>query len=190
MTSFDEFMEIPPCASGSHSLEKPEEPVKPAVEAAPAASKDAEGREVYGAPAAAANAEPALPPLPAAPKIEIKDAAKPKSTAYVEEQDDPEVTVEKGARCKRKACGKDYDGGDRKDEECRYHAGVVRLFPFFPPSFDTANSLPPTAYFPCAPSLHYSLLPPGLLTRLSFLSSPRRRQQRLLVLQATMPRLR
>jgi hypothetical protein len=126
-------MEIPPCASGTHSLEKPEEPVKPAVDAAPAASTDAQGREVYGA--AAASAEPVLPPLPAAPKIEVKDAAKPKSTAYVEEQDDPEVVVKEGTRCKRKACGKDYDGGDRKDEECRYHAGVVRFLSFSSFSF-------------------------------------------------------
>ncbi|GAA5862174.1 hypothetical protein JCM8547_007763 [Rhodosporidiobolus lusitaniae] len=122
VTDFDEFMAIKPCATGTHSTEKPEEPAKPVVvDTAPAASKDAVGREVYGAAPTKPAAE--LPPLPAAPTVP-KDAAKPKSTEYVEEQDDPGVTIEKGMRCKRKACGKEFEGQERTAVECRYHAGV------------------------------------------------------------------
>ncbi|GAA5833267.1 hypothetical protein JCM11251_005189 [Rhodosporidiobolus azoricus] len=121
VTDFDDFMKLPTCATGTHSLEKPEEPVKPAVvEAAPPVTTDKDGKEVYGVAACAA----AEPPLPPAPKMELKDAAKPKSTEYVEEQDDPDAKVEKGTRCKRRACGHEYDGGDRATEECRYHPGV------------------------------------------------------------------
>ncbi|BGP13967.1 hypothetical protein JCM10213_005553 [Rhodosporidiobolus nylandii] len=118
VTDFDDFMKLPPCATGTHSSEKPEEPAKPAVNAAaaPQGTVDADGKETFGAPV--------QPPLPAAPKMEVKDVAKPKSTEYVEEQDDPAVEVPKGTRCKRKACGQEYDGGERKDGECRYHAGV------------------------------------------------------------------
>ncbi|GAA5888192.1 hypothetical protein JCM6882_000315 [Rhodosporidiobolus microsporus] len=124
VTDFDDFMKLPTCATGTHSTEKPEEPVKPAVvDAAPAATTDKDGKETYGAAPASAS-EAALPPLPAAPKAEVKDAAKPKSTAYVEEQDDPDAKVEKGTRCKRRACGMEYDGGERADGECLYHPGV------------------------------------------------------------------
>ncbi|GAA6026954.1 hypothetical protein JCM8097_005991 [Rhodosporidiobolus ruineniae] len=120
VTDFDDFMKIPPCATGTHSLEKPEEPAKPVVDASSApspASKDADGKEVYGAPALP-------PPPPAAAAAALKDAAKPKSTEYVEEQDDPEVEVQKGTRCKRKACGKEFEGGERADGECQYHPGA------------------------------------------------------------------
>lgn len=126
-------MKLAPCATGTHSSE-PVEPAKPVVTsaaAAPAAgpsSTSADGKETYGA---AASTEPAskLPPLPSAPKLAHQDKVqKPASTPYVEEQDDPDVEIKTGMRCKRKACGHEYDGQDRTDEECRYHAGVVSPF--------------------------------------------------------------
>ncbi|GAA5996355.1 cysteine and histidine-rich domain-containing protein [Rhodotorula paludigena] len=129
VTDFDDFMKLAPCATGTHSSE-PVEPAKPVVTsaaAAPAAgpsSTSADGKETYGA---AAPTEPAskLPPLPSAPKLAHQDKVqKPASTPYVEEQDDPAVEIKTGMRCKRKACGHEYDGQDRTDEECRYHAGV------------------------------------------------------------------
>ncbi|GAA5978842.1 hypothetical protein JCM11641_003582 [Rhodosporidiobolus odoratus] len=125
VTDFDDFMKLPPCATGTHSTEKPEQPAAKSsvVDAAVPASKDAAGKEVYGA-VTRTQAAPSLPPLPAAPKLDVKDVAKPKSTEYVEEQDDPAVQVQKGTRCKRKACGKEYEGGEREDGECQYHAGV------------------------------------------------------------------
>lgn len=91
-------------------------------------STDENGKEVYGTAAAApvaADPQP-LPPAPASVQPP-KDGVKPVSTSYVEEQDDPGAQVAKGTKCKRKACGTEYDGGDRHDEECRYHAGVVSL---------------------------------------------------------------
>jgi hypothetical protein len=117
VTSFDEFLSIPGCLSGTHSSEAPIAPPQPIVPpTATPTTKNAAGQEVYGA----------HPPLPPAPSpAPAKDAAKPVSTVYVEEQDDPEVVVEKGARCMRKACGQSYEGEDRENEECRYHAGAV-----------------------------------------------------------------
>ncbi|GAA6000980.1 hypothetical protein JCM10207_007355 [Rhodosporidiobolus poonsookiae] len=122
VTDFDDFMALPPCATGTHSTEKLEvAPPVPIVDtAAKPVSTDADGKEVYGAaPAPAAAAA-----LPAAPKAGLKDAVKPKSTEYVEEQDDPDVKVEQGTRCKRKACGEAYEGGERADGECNYHPGA------------------------------------------------------------------
>lgn len=125
MTSFDEFLNLKGCTTGTHSSEPPEPLPKPTASASDTvapSSTDAEGKEVYGT---ASTVAATLPPLPPAPASAPRDAAKPVSTTYVEEQDDPDATVEKGAKCKRKACGAEYDGGDRHGEECRYHAGVV-----------------------------------------------------------------
>ncbi|KAK4058918.1 hypothetical protein OIO90_000364 [Microbotryomycetes sp. JL221] len=139
VTDFSDFLNIPGCATGSHSSEKPVEPVttfnkvngKDAANATAAnvkpVSSDANGREVYGTaatPAAAATgAGPA--PLPQPPAgVKLADAAKPQSTQFVIEQDDPDVPVAKGMACKRKSCNVTYDGQERTDEECEFHAGV------------------------------------------------------------------
>lgn len=133
VTDFDDFMKLPTCATGSHSLE-PAEPLKPVAEASKAPSTtDADGKEVYGAavPQDSRSEDSSLPPLPPGPKIAHKEGPqKPQSTPYVEEQDDPEVEVKKGMRCKRRACGKEYEGEDRQEGECKYHAGVVNRLPF------------------------------------------------------------
>ncbi|TNY22477.1 chord-domain-containing protein [Rhodotorula diobovata] len=128
VTDFDDFMKIPPCATGTHSLE-PAEPLKPAVVESPApgpSSTSADGKEVYGS-AMASTTQPAahLPPLPAAPQLAHEDSVKkPVSTEYVEEQDDPDVEITKGMRCKRKACGAEFEDQTREDGECTYHPGV------------------------------------------------------------------
>lgn len=82
-TSFDDFLNIPGCATGTHSSEAPVAAPKPVVPAAAAPSTtNAEGKEVYGAAAPAP-----LPPAPSpAPAPALADGAKPVSTAYVEEQ--------------------------------------------------------------------------------------------------------
>ncbi|KAI5474199.1 CORD and CS domain containing protein, partial [Pseudohyphozyma bogoriensis] len=118
VTSFDEFVAIPGCASGSHSSEKPVEAPKPAVAAPAPTTTNAAGQEVYGAAASAPS------PLPAAPTPPPTAPSKPQSTIYVEEQDDPDVAPTKGTTCKRKACGVSYDGESREGEVCSYHPGA------------------------------------------------------------------
>ncbi|KWU46497.1 chord-domain-containing protein [Rhodotorula sp. JG-1b] len=128
VTDFDDFMKIPPCATGSHSLEAPEgaPKVAPRVESAPT-STTADGKEVYGNKSIVNDSAFKSPSgsLPLGPKpVAAQEPPKPQSTEYVEVQDDPDATVEKGTRCKRKACGQEYDGGERTDGECKYHPGV------------------------------------------------------------------
>lgn len=133
-------MKIPPCATGSHSSEPVEGAPKSArVEPAKGpTSTTADGKEVYGAPTSTTKSNPAndsafrspsgslpLGPKPTAAQEQAAAPAKPQSTEYVEVQDDPDVPVDKGTRCKRKACGHEYDGGERTDGECKYHPGVV-----------------------------------------------------------------
>ncbi|KAM0792252.1 hypothetical protein ACM66B_004946 [Microbotryomycetes sp. NB124-2] len=128
VTDFDDFIKIPGCATGSHSTEKPVEPATAAIAASnpsglsvKPSSTTANGTKVYGSAGS-------LPPLPAAPgpssSTKLADAAKPKSTEFVIEQDDPEVEVTRGMTCQRKSCNQTYDGQDRTDDECEFHAGV------------------------------------------------------------------
>ena len=131
VTDFDDFMKIPPCATGSHSLEAPEgaPKVAPRVESAPT-STTADGKEVYGNKSIVNDSAFKSPSgsLPLGPKpVAAQEPPKPQSTEYVEVQDDPDATVEKGTRCKRKACGQEYNGGERTDGECKYHPGVVSV---------------------------------------------------------------
>lgn len=116
VTSFEDFLAMTGCTTGTHSLEVPLAAPKPTVAPAPTTTSSS-GTESYGAPPP----PPSLAPLPAAPTATAP--LKPVSTAYVEEQDDPDVIISAGAPCKRKACGKSHDGSSRAAEECLYHPG-------------------------------------------------------------------
>ncbi|SCV69053.1 BQ2448_2073 [Microbotryum intermedium] len=124
VTAFDDFLAMPGCATGTHSSEKPVAPPKATVvESTPApVSTGVNGQETYGAPVTS------LPPPPSraasSSSATLKDR-QPVSTEYVEEQDDPSVTVPAGARCKRRACGATFElSTSRHDTECQYHIGV------------------------------------------------------------------
>ncbi|KAH8922399.1 chord-domain-containing protein [Atractiella rhizophila] len=116
---FDEFMAIKGCVVGSHSSDPstvlPNLP-KPAATADKPTMVSQNGTEVYGA----------LPPPPkivSELKVEPK-AEPPPAQEIVIEEDPVDVKVDKGMKCKRKPCGKAYEGEERKDDECRFHPGV------------------------------------------------------------------
>lgn len=116
-------MKFEPCATGTHSSEKPEPVSKPEDAASSPSTKEPSSTsgttETYGTAAS-------LPPPPPHSALTANAAPpKPTSTAYVEEQDDPEVMLTPGMGCKRKSCGKSYeDGMERSAEECVYHPGA------------------------------------------------------------------
>ncbi|GAA5947278.1 hypothetical protein JCM3765_001602 [Sporobolomyces pararoseus] len=122
-TDFDDFMKFETCATGTHSSEKPE-PVSKPEEASASTSKEPSSTsgttETYG------TATPLPPPPPPSASTANAPPTKPTSTAYVEEQDDPDVKLSTGMSCKRKSCGKSYEGDEmeRHSEECQYHPGV------------------------------------------------------------------
>ncbi|KAK4053759.1 hypothetical protein OIV83_001415 [Microbotryomycetes sp. JL201] len=123
VTDFGDFLLINGCTTGCHSTEKPVEPAPVSTASGSdvqPTSTTANGTEVYGAARA-------LPPLPAAPPStsgKLSDAAKPQSTEFVIEQDDPDVPIARGMTCKRKSCNQTYEEQERTDEECEFHAGV------------------------------------------------------------------
>ncbi|GAA5931286.1 cysteine and histidine-rich domain-containing protein [Sporobolomyces koalae] len=124
-TDFDDFVKFEPCASGTHSHE-PAQPSRPAPSSSTvtATATTTNGTtETYGI------APQTVAPTPAATSsrsTSLKAPPKPQSTPYVELQDDPEIPLVEGMTCKRKSCGKSYQGSDmdRTADECQYHPGV------------------------------------------------------------------
>ncbi|GAA5875445.1 hypothetical protein JCM16303_000626 [Sporobolomyces ruberrimus] len=121
-TEFDDFMKFEPCATGTHSSEKPE----PVVPATSSSSTSKEPSSTSGSTETYGSVAPLPPPPPPSTSTANIAPPKPTSTAYVEEQDDPEVKISKGTTCKRKSCGTTYEGDEmeRGGEECRYHPGA------------------------------------------------------------------
>jgi CHORD len=121
VTSFDEFLTLPGCTSGSHSTETVSRPAP--VSTAPAVgavsvpmSVDAAGVETYGTLKSATPA-PVIPP----PALEEK---KPEPL----EQDDPSVPVQKGTKCRRLGCNAEHisdevSRGNGPGAICVFHPG-------------------------------------------------------------------
>ncbi|RFU76970.1 zinc-binding [Trichoderma arundinaceum] len=110
--TFDEFMEIPPCTTGTHSTTEKPPPVeeKPQIDEAALAKKIAE----------ASVSAPTRLPIQPAQHIPTPPPPPPDS-----EDDDPSLEIPDGAECRRKACGAKYKKGSaREGEECVHHPGV------------------------------------------------------------------
>ncbi|KAL7266362.1 hypothetical protein RUND412_011093 [Rhizina undulata] len=120
--TFDEFLAIPPCTTGKHSTTAVA--LAPAQTSGlrdfnlnqkhpevPAPSSIAGGVETYG-----------QKPLP---KVSPSPTPPPEKKEKPLEQDDPNVPVPEGAKCKRLACGQTHPGGPRPETEtCEHHPGV------------------------------------------------------------------
>ncbi|KAL7914776.1 HSP20-like chaperone [Trichoderma velutinum] len=110
--TFDEFMNIPPCTTGTHSTTERPPPVdeKPPIDEAALAQKISEARV----------SAPARLPIQPAQHIPTPPPPAPDS-----EDDDPSLDIPDGAECRRKACGAKYSkGAAREGEECVHHPGV------------------------------------------------------------------
>ncbi|KAL5088768.1 HSP20-like chaperone [Trichoderma sp. SZMC 28012] len=110
--TFDEFMNIPPCTTGTHSTTEKPPPVdeKPPIDEAALAQKISE----------ASVSAPARLPIQPAQHIPTPPPPPPDS-----EDDDPSLDIPDGAECRRKACGAKYSkGAAREAEQCVHHPGV------------------------------------------------------------------
>jgi hypothetical protein len=114
--TFDEFLAIEPCTTGTHS-DVDDTPVPEPVQA-PEISNGTQVNlgslgEALPAPA------PRLPAAQAAPKPPASPAPPPES-----EDDDPTAALKEGMTCRRKGCGETHKGGDREGEKCVHHPGA------------------------------------------------------------------
>ncbi|KAF9773422.1 hypothetical protein IL306_008779 [Fusarium sp. DS 682] len=110
--TFDEFMDIPPCTTGTHSTtDKP-----PQLEEKPQQDDAALAQKIDALNATA----PSRAPIPTAQHAPTPPPPPPES-----EDDDPSLEIADGVGCKRRACGATYKkGSSRDDEECVHHPGV------------------------------------------------------------------
>ena len=128
MLTFDDFLAIPPCASGSHSVEPPPAAAVTSRAAEPAVSLSNEPVAIE--PKTATTVPVSVPPRPPSSSQRSTASARQRSTtpfpldgAEVVQDPDDSMPVE-GAICKRNACGKAYVVGDeRSSDECSWHPG-------------------------------------------------------------------
>ncbi|KAK5987295.1 Cysteine and histidine-rich domain-containing protein morgana [Cladobotryum mycophilum] len=110
--TFDEFMNIPPCTTGTHSTTERPPPVeeKPQLDEAELARKIEE----------ASVSVPARLPVQPAQHVPTPPPPPPDS-----EDDDPSLEIPDGTECRRKTCSAKYTkGSSREGEECVHHPGV------------------------------------------------------------------
>ena len=132
--SFDEFLKIPGCTSGSHSSEKTE--VKAPVVTANVQDRmsqlelsnqgEAEvpvvaSTSTLSAPSQAPQTFKSRPTSPAgAPNASTPSASAP--AVLLEEQDPADAVIVEGTTCKRQACHTAFQkDSERTDSECTYH---------------------------------------------------------------------
>ncbi|KAL1637590.1 hypothetical protein SLS58_009263 [Diplodia intermedia] len=119
--TFDEFLAIPPCTTGTHSEidDTPAEEPKPSA----AAAEAPEPTPAHDSSVNLGTSTPSRLPTQAAPTPTRSPAPPPE-----DEDDDPSLPIPDGAACKRKACGATYDAatgrGEGVDESCVHHPGV------------------------------------------------------------------
>ena|SRR5579859_1120570 len=123
--SFDEFLKLPGCTSGSHSSEQVAKPAP--VSTAPSTSISSSptsvenGVEIYGSAPSVKKNEPSAQTVQPPPVVEEK---KPEPL----QQDDRSIPVETGTKCKRKGCSADYvsdevSRGEGAEATCVFHPG-------------------------------------------------------------------
>ena len=116
--TFDEFLAIPPCATGKHSTveEKP-----PLQKAPPVDEHDAPAPKPIAAQKPPTNSSTSLKVQPAATPVRTPSPAPQES-----ESDDPSLPIPPNTTCRRKGCDTSSDASGEpvgNKEECIYHPG-------------------------------------------------------------------
>lgn len=113
--TFDEFMTIPPCITGQHSI----------IDDTPAPEPKPDDSEIEAKIRNQKTSSDTLNPAIARNPVATQAPRASPSPAPPEDEDDPpDAPVPDGAGCKRRACGTTYHAGqDRTQEQCVYHPG-------------------------------------------------------------------
>ena len=125
--TFDEFLKLPGCTTGSHSSEKTE--VKAPVVTAKVQENNVEtvASSVVDVPLVASTSTLSAGPTvyksrPTSPNPPTSNGSSAPSAVLLEEQDPVDAVVPEGTKCKRAACGCAYTMDmERTDSECLYH---------------------------------------------------------------------
>ncbi|GAB7361003.1 hypothetical protein MBLNU230_g1046t1 [Neophaeotheca triangularis] len=117
--TFDEFMNITPCTTGTHSTvdDTPQEEPKPGYTEEEVAAKIQQQKDKQ---------ESLGPAVSRAPIAAQAPRASPSPAPPEEDSDDPSATVPDNTSCKRKCCGAVYKALSSRDEEqCVHHPGAA-----------------------------------------------------------------
>lgn len=129
-TDFTEFLNIPGCANGRHSGEKPPEPEKkPPAEVncpEPVEVKPQVVVKPIQAPLERPSADEPLSRLPVTVSESLKQALanRLQQMSVVDDNTDDADEVSKGASCRNSSCNAVYEGEQSDRETCVYHSGV------------------------------------------------------------------
>jgi CHORD len=119
--SFDEFLTLPGCTSGSHSTEQVAKPAPVSTTSNTSVSSGPTsvdgGVETYGS-------VPAKVIRTSTPQLPTVEEKKPEPL----EQDDLSIPVEKGTKCTRKGCNAEFiseeiSRGEGDEAKCVFHPG-------------------------------------------------------------------
>ena len=125
VVDFDDFLKMPGCSHGKHSLVIPEEPA-----AAPAAPKAAAGKAAAPQGNAAATVEtyttstPVFKSQAVAPATSAAETPAPVVDVEEDMKDEADRPVDVGAACLRKGCKSTYVDDTSRTDPCHYHHGV------------------------------------------------------------------
>ncbi|OLL24388.1 Integrin beta-1-binding protein 2 [Neolecta irregularis DAH-3] len=110
VTSFEEFLELPGCSTGSHSLEQETR------QSGPTTSTTAREKMVNRTEVSAA-AKPA--------SLSVKQIISEPPQAKPLDQDPADIPIQVGAKCKRTACNAEFvsDQISRGQDKCTFHPG-------------------------------------------------------------------
>ncbi|KHN93863.1 CORD and CS domain containing protein [Metarhizium album ARSEF 1941] len=110
--TFDEFMSIPPCTTGTHSTTD----IPPPVEEKPKEDEASLARKIDVLTTPTPSRLPIQPP---------QSVPTPPPPAPETDDDDPSLEIPDGSTCRRRTCGKRYKrGSSREGETCVHHPGV------------------------------------------------------------------
>ncbi|KAF2266860.1 CORD and CS domain-containing protein [Lojkania enalia] len=113
--TFDEFLAIPPCTTGKHS--EVDDTPKPEPVKAPDIPNDT--------PINLGSLDQTLPvPAPRIPVSQPVSGRASPAPPPESEDDDPSISIKEGQSCRRRGCGKTYNGSPREGEQCVYHSGA------------------------------------------------------------------
>ncbi len=120
--TFDEFLSIPPCATGQHAT----------VVETPAAPPQAQAKDIGISAPATNSTSGADSSLRQASNAGLVTAPEPSalpsvSSEFEPESDDPSVPIPPNLKCRRRGCKStspaDLDPSARTNEQCIYHSG-------------------------------------------------------------------
>ncbi|POR38674.1 Cysteine and histidine-rich domain-containing protein [Tolypocladium paradoxum] len=115
--TFDEFLSIPPCTTGTHSTtDKP-----PQLEEKPQDDDAALAKKIEALASSSSAAAPGRAPIQTAEHAPTPPPPPPET-----DDDDPSLQIPDGAECRRRTCGQKYTkgGAARGGEQCVHHPGV------------------------------------------------------------------